>query len=65
MGEGELVEALKRLTHQADQHRAALDQLRVERRLLVEELRQRGWSLERIGREVGRTKQTVTQWLKG
>jgi len=62
--EPELIAALQALVAEIDRHETAVSELRPERRALVVKLRNAGWSLERIGREVGRTKQTITKWLR-
>lgn len=60
----ELLDKLTDLNHQIGEHDERATQLRNQRRDILRQLQQEGWSLERIGKAVGRTKQTVSQWLR-
>jgi IS30 family transposase len=60
----ELLDKLTDLNHQITEHDEQASNLRIQRRDILRQLQQQGWSLERIGKAVGRTKQTVSQWLR-
>lgn len=47
-----------------DASSAEMTELRRRRAAIVGQLRASGWSLQRIADAVGRTKQTVDQWVR-
>lgn len=61
----ELLEQLLAIQARISEHDEQGTELRTQRRTILQQLTQQpGWSLEKIGRAVGRSKQAVSQWLR-
>lgn len=60
--EGDPVGALHHCLALIASYEVTVAELRAARREIVAVLRVAGWTLDRVGGEVGRTKQTVAQW---
>lgn len=61
----ELLNQLSAIQARIAEHDEQAAQLRAERRSILQALLQQpGWSLAKVGEEVGRSKQAVSQWLR-